>query len=212
MITNVKFSGVVLTRNLINYSECVNINYHEGNSTEIVTSGKKNTKNLIYFQNKKFKIPHKFLIINKCINEIKKITKEKNLDIEFAVDKKNQLQILQVRKLIIPSEKREIKVNYTMLFNNLEKKINKLKLKQNDLYGETTFFGNMPDWNPAEIIGLKPRPLALSLYQELITNHVWSSQRLAYGYKDLSQFHLMTTFYGTPYIDVRIDFNSWLTN
>ena len=31
----------------------------------------------------------------------------------------------------------------------------------------------MPDWNPAEIIGKKPRPLALSLYQELITNHTW---------------------------------------
>ena len=68
----------------------------------------------------------------------------------------------------------------------------------------------MPDWNPAEIIGTKPRPLALSLYQELITDHVWSKNRLDYGYRDLSQFHLMTTFYGTPYVDIRIDFNSWL--
>ena len=30
----------------------------------------------------------------------------------------------------------------------------------------------MPDWNPAEIIGIKPKPLALSLYQELITNEI----------------------------------------
>ena len=64
--------------------------------------------------------------------------------------------------------------------------------------------------DPAEIIGTKPRPLALSLYQELITNHVWSENRKKYGYRDLSQFHLMTTFYGTPYVDVRIDFNSWI--
>ena len=70
----------------------------------------------------------------------------------------------------------------------------------------------MPDWNPAEIIGIKPRPLALSLYQELITNHIWAQHRKIYGYKDLSQFHLMTTFYGTPFVDVRIDFNSWLPN
>ena len=34
--------------------------------------------------------------------------------------------------------------------------------------------------------------------------------RLKYGYNDLSQFHLMTTFFGTPYVGVRIDFNSWL--
>ena len=68
----------------------------------------------------------------------------------------------------------------------------------------------MPDWNPAEIIGIKPKPLALSLYQELITDHVWAENRKLYGYKDLSQFHLMTTFYGTPFIDVRVDFNSWI--
>ena len=68
----------------------------------------------------------------------------------------------------------------------------------------------MPDWNPAEIIGKKPKPLALSLYQELITNHTWSENRKDYGYQNLREFHLMTTFFGTPYIDVRIDFNSWL--
>ena len=38
----------------------------------------------------------------------------------------------------------------------------------------------MPDWNPAEMIGTKPRPLALSLYRELITDKVWSEQRLDY--------------------------------
>ena len=68
----------------------------------------------------------------------------------------------------------------------------------------------MPDWNPAEIIGSKPKPLALSLYQELITDHIWAQNRSNYGYKELDQFHLMTTFYGTPYVDIRIDFNSWL--
>ena len=68
----------------------------------------------------------------------------------------------------------------------------------------------MPDWNPAEIVGIKPKPLALSLYRELITDHVWSENRKIYGYHDLSQFHLMTTFFGTPFVDVRIDFNSWI--
>ena len=68
----------------------------------------------------------------------------------------------------------------------------------------------MPDWNPAEIIGKKPKPLSLSLYRELITDHVWSENRYNYGFQDVSQFHLMTTFYNTPYIDVKIDFNSWI--
>ena len=68
----------------------------------------------------------------------------------------------------------------------------------------------MPDWNPAEIIGIKPKPLALNLYQELITDHIWSRQRTNYGFRNVESHHLMTTFYGTPFIDVRIDFNSWI--
>ena len=68
----------------------------------------------------------------------------------------------------------------------------------------------MTDWNPAEIIGLKPKPLALSLYQELITDVVWAKSRKDYGYRDLTSNHLMNTFFGTPYIDIRIDFNSWI--
>ena len=35
----------------------------------------------------------------------------------------------------------------------------------------------MPDWNPAEIIGIRPKPLDLSLYKELITDHVWAKNR-----------------------------------
>ena len=68
----------------------------------------------------------------------------------------------------------------------------------------------MPDWNPAEIIGIKPKPLALSLYQELITNEIWSQHRKDYGYRDVSSNHLMANFFGTPYIDIRVDFNSWI--
>ena len=210
MVLNVSFSGVALTRNLENYAKCININFFNGNNTEAVTSGKKETKSLLFFENDKHEIPKKFLSLYLSIKEIVKVTNESELDVEFAVDKKSNVFILQVRKLIIPKKIKVANLNYKKLFLNLEKKINKLKLKHNNLLGETTYFGNMPDWNPAEIIGTKPRPLALSLYQELITNHVWSQNRLTYGYRDLGQFHLMTTFYGTPYIDVRIDFNSWI--
>lgn len=210
MVKDVSFSGVVLTRNLENYSKCININFYDGKNTEAVTSGKNETKSVIFFENDKFKIPKKFLKIYLSVKEIIQLTNEHDLDIEFVVNKNNDVFIVQVRKLIIPKKYKKCNLDYKNLFFNLEKKINKLKLKQNNLIGDTTYFGNMPDWNPAEIIGTKPKPLALSLYQELITNHVWSKNRYEYGYRDLSQFHLMTTFYGTPFIDIRIDFNSWI--
>ena len=31
--------------------------------------------------------------------------------------------------------------------------------------GRRTVYGVMPDWNPAEIIGIRPKPLSLSLYR-----------------------------------------------
>ena len=46
--------------------------------------------------------------------------------------------------------------------------------------------------------------------KELITNKVWAENRDNYGYKDIKSNHLMTNFLGTPYIDVRVDFNSWI--
>ena len=68
----------------------------------------------------------------------------------------------------------------------------------------------MADWNPAEMIGCKPGKLSISLYSELITNSIWSLQRLNYGYKDVMPNRLMIDMAGAPYIDLRIDLNSFL--
>ena len=121
--------------------------------------------------------------------------------------------------------------------------------------GRSTVFGVMPDWNPAEIIGTrthacvdacvrvvivflclaptgeKPRPLALSLYKELVTDSVWAQMRSDYGYRDMTGARtrnnpveaiicthangtaghpLLVSFCGLPYIDVRASFNSFV--
>ena len=70
----------------------------------------------------------------------------------------------------------------------------------------------MADWNPAEMIGVKPKTLAMSLYSELITDSVWSIQRKNYEYKDVSPNVLMVNLAGSPFIDLRTDFNSFLPN
>lgn len=76
--------------------------------------------------------------------------------------------------------------------------------------GRRTVYGVMPDWNPAEIVGIRPKPLALSLYRELITDAIWAYQRHNYGYRNLRSFPLMPHFLGLPYIDVRLSFNSFV--
>jgi hypothetical protein len=211
MVDDVIFSGVVTTVDITTGLPFFKINYSRNKDTTIVTSGKKNTKVINYFKNKKFKTKNK--IFNKLINIIQEIEKKINrkipLEIEFAINKWKKIFILQVRPVQIKKKIISSKL-IEKLFNKLTKKIIKLKIKNPSLLGKTTFFGTMPDWNPAEIIGIKPKPLALSLYQELITNDIWSAQRANFGYRDISHHHLLTTFFGTPYVDVRIDFNSWL--
>ena len=93
---------------------------------------------------------------------------------------------------------------------NIEKKISKIKKTNPTLSGNDTLLSNMSDWNPAEMIGDKPDPLAISLYSELITDRIWSIQRKNYGYKNVIPNQLMFSFAGSPYIDLRTDLNSFL--
>lgn len=211
MLTSVKISGVCTSIDIYNYLPITTINYYKGNNTEIVTSGKENSFSISIADIKYLNKKHIFYFLVKEVEKLKLIFQTNLLDIEFAIDKKNKLHILQVRKLVLPKNKNIIdKKIYLENLNRLEKKVVKLKKKNYDLYGETSYFGVMPDWNPAEIIGTKPRPLALTMYRELITDHIWSKHRSNYGYKDIDSHHLMTSFFGTPYIDVRVDFNSWI--
>lgn len=213
MLTNVKISGVCTTVDIHNYSPVININYSLEKETDTVTSGKKNSCTLSIADESLILKKHKFYKLIQAIKKLKKIFNYNYLDIEFAIDKKNKLYILQVRKIIIQKNKKNIsKSFYLNNLKKLKKKIIKLQEKNYDLLGNTNCFGIMPDWNPAEIIGTKPRPLALSLYKELITDHIWSKNRNIYGFKNLESHHLMTVFFGTPFIDVRVDFNSWIPN
>jgi glutamine kinase len=60
------------------------------------------------------------------------------------------------------------------------------------------------------MIGLRPWPISLSLYRELITDTIWAYQRDNYGYQNLRSFPLLVSFEGLPYIDVRVSFNSFI--
>ena len=44
------------------------------------------------------------------------------------------------------------------------------------IYLEKQLYTVMPDWDPAEMIGIKPKALAFSLYQELITDFIWAKK------------------------------------
>ena len=87
-----------------------------------------------------------------------------------------------------------------------KKKLLKFFKKNKDI----TVLGQMPDWNPAEIIGKNPKKLSFSIYSKLITDSNWSKAREMMGYNRLSSKKLMFSFSGKPFIDVRKSFLSFI--
>lgn len=202
--------GVVFSRDPTSNSPYYIINYDQSGKTDIVTSGKKTSKTFTKTVHRsEINDEKKFKQFLKIVNNLELFFNSSALDIEFGYKNKKWF-IFQCRLLPIKSNKIDNDKEINKILFNLEKKIEKVKLLNPTIEGSTTVFSNMSDWNPAEMIGDKPKPLAISLYKKLITDDVWSKQRSNYGYKDVSPNPLLFNFAGSPYIDLRTDFNSFL--
>ena len=211
MLTDIVMSGVVFTADMDTLAPYYVINYHEGNDSAAVTGGNTgHLKTCIKYRHSEITLDDSRLerLIAVC-QEVEKILESENLDIEFAITSDDEVYILQARPIAMGTKRYE-KLNLDPELNRIYKKIVKLSTRHPFLLGETTCFGVMPDWNPAEILGIRPKRLAISLYKELITDQVWANQRADYGYRDLTQHPLMVSMCGIPYIDTRITFNSFI--
>lgn len=135
------------------------------------------------------------------------------VDLEFAVTREEgageRLWLLQARPLILDRDAQD-PLEQARLLGHAAELVERGMRPHPFVKGARTVFGVMPDWNPAEIIGLRPRPLALSLYRDLVTDSIWAYQRHNYGYRNLRSCPLMLHFHGLPYIDVRLSFNSFV--
>ena len=212
-LINVKISGVSFSYDPNTCSPYIIINYDDSSGmTDSVTSGR--TSELkIYIHHHQSIFVNKILFINKVIsliNELMVVYSTKFLDIEFAVDRDDKLYLLQVRPLIIDQQDIINIGSHSLLVREIANKIKTSMRPHPYLLGKKTIYGVMPDWNPAEIIGIRPKPLALSLYRELITDSIWAYQRDNYGYRNLRGFPLLIDYLGLPYIDVRVSFNSFI--
>ena len=208
-IKNPEIAGVIFTKDKTTNSHYYDINYDTSKKSNLITSGKYNPtiKSLIIFKDSK-NYPKIFKKLIKIYQNLEKIFKNDRLDIEFCI-KNKKLYLLQCRPLL-GIKKNINKKELKNIIVNLENKFLNINQKNETLFGKKTILSNMSDWNPAEMIGKKPSQLALSLYSELITNSVWAKQRNNYGYKNVDQNRLMLNFAGSPYIDLRVDLNSFL--
>lgn len=211
-LENISLSGVAFSRDPNTGSPYLVINYDDvSGSSDSVTSGRSNQlRTLYHFRGAHpFKLPEPCGRVLELIVELESVYGPGALDIEFAFSA-NVLYLLQVRPLKVPACPDALEQTLQHNLQAIERRLSELNCSHPDLHGERTVFGVMPDWNPAEIIGVRPGVLARSLYQELVTDAIWAYQRHNYGYRNLRSFPLLQSFGGCPYIDVRLSFNSFL--
>ncbi len=212
MLQNIKKSGVIFTSDMDTFADYYIANYYEGSDSTAVTAGNTSTlKTFVKYKHSNLLAEDKDIdnLIAACY-QIETFLKNSALDIEFAINECGDVFILQVRPIAKGRKKIEQKINLDLGLNRIYKKVKKLAVSHPFLLGRTTYFGVMPDWNPAEILGIRPKKLSVSLYKELITDNIWAHQRYDYGYRDLTMHPLMVLFCGVPYIDTRITFNSFV--
>jgi glutamine kinase len=212
MLRDVSLAGVAFTRDPNSGAPYFVLNYDDNSGrTHLVTSGTGTNLTTFYcLRSRVLDVPMSIANVVRLLQELETILERGALDVEFALDSKGVLFLLQVRALVAPNANHIEDAEVDAAVAEIARKVRVLSCRHPYLYGDRTILGIMPDWNPAEIIGLKPKPLALSLYRELVTDSIWAYQRDNYGYRNLRSFPLLVSLHGLPYIDVRVSFNSFV--
>ena len=211
LLKNVVFTGVAFSHDQQSGSPYRVINYTKGHDTTTITGGGAGET---WFQHahSTFSPPKPLNTVLELINELEATFGKSAVDCEFAITDDGtdiKLWLLQARPLFVATPSMSDAEQFETLLQ-LERFFKNNVSEDPFLLGRKTMYGVMPDWNPAEIIGVCPKPLAFSLYKELVTDSIWAYQRHNYGYRNLRSFPLMLNFGGRPYIDVRVSFNSFV--
>ncbi len=213
-LQGITMCGVAFSVDKDNFAPYFCVQFDESGSNSNITDGSsKNSKHFFAYRDDLKINDEKMSRLIGLIKELEGLFKCEFLDVEFAFakqDNKEKLFCLQVRPLVMKDKLNLFKSLPKEALNRLYKRLENLKERRPSVLGDSFIFGIMPDWNPAEIIGLRPKRLALSLYKAIITDNIWAYQRDNYGYKDLRSHPLMHSFLGMPYIDVRVSLNSFV--
>jgi phosphohistidine swiveling domain-containing protein len=215
MVLNTSMSGVVFTHCLNTGAPYYVINYDDVSGlTDSVTSGGGEYANRTLYVHRgalRSLRSERFQRLMQAIQELEQIMGSQFLDVEFALGEDFTPYLLQVRTITTqPNWNRAVAKRIDAALQGIQSFVRARLQPMPGVYGSTTVLGQMPDWNPAEMIGRAPRALAFSLYKTLITDHAWRIARQTMGYAVPIGQPLMISLAGQPFIDTRLSFHSFL--
>lgn len=214
VVRDLVVSGVIMTRCMYDGSPYMVLNYDdESGRSDSVTGGVGETKTIHVFRGvlESDLRSERVRAMVRLARELEAVFGSSTLDIEFGLDRSGVMHLFQVRPMASVREwSPEVDERIASRISFVESFVTRSMRSHPGVYGEKSVLGVMPDWNPAEMIGVMPRPLASSLYRELITREEWRLAREEMGYHQMPAEELMVLVAGRPYIDVRASFNSFL--
>jgi hypothetical protein len=214
MVTDVVLSGVIMTRNLGDGSPYYVISYDdESGRTDSITGGTGVSKTVLVHRDcddAHLDSPRVRQMLA-LARDVEALAGEVPLDLEFGIERNGRRWVFQVRPISTASRWHpDVERRVQRRIPHVERFIRDRSAPRAGVWGRRTILGNMPDWNPAEMIGATPRPLAASLYREILTRRTWRLARERMGYRTMPPEELMVMICGRPYVDVRNSFNSFL--
>jgi glutamine kinase len=209
-VSRSKIRGVILTWDLWQGGPYYVINFLTTEPSEgSVTAGYPSQTLRVFRGVKASQLPKIWHDLLDCIKKVERLFANEILDIEFCVDQNNATHVFQARCLRrqeTRAARRKLGASQNLL-NILCKRAASL-VRPHNSDCDRTVLSDMADWNPAEMLGPRPRPLDTSLYRFLITSGTWNIGRVSLGYADVTPSELMVTLADKPYIDCRVSLNS----